>query len=821
MKNRVSGHSDPDAQKIRDKLVIVEALIFILPFLVLIYIIHQGNFSFDLSHIVMFSVALALILAGMLIIRQIFDRISLLAASVKQASGGDAAPPEIRKDIAELHDISVSFNRLFQKLEETTDELSQRAFELLTIREWTDLAGKCLNMDDLLDLLLEKAAAVTGARIGSVLVYEPELSRFRVAAVKGHEELKQGSVVSADSAILRPVFAEGRPLLVENIETDPRTLKVNQPRYGPPSFLSMPILMGNSACAVLNLADKKNGKPFHDRDEQVLSILQREAGFALENALLHQKVKDHLHEIMEDRARLEQEIEDRRKAERDLTESEKKYRLLVENSHDIIYATDLRGLFTYVNPVAERVIGSPRSELIGKHFNAFADPGYHKRLDAFYRKQLRENIPNTYFEFPITVRGGTTRWIGQNVQLLMDNEKPSGFQAAARDVTERRRAEEELRKSLARLAEAQRVAHLGSWEWDPQTRDMLWSDEMYRICGCTPDTFDGTYEAFLDRIHPGDKAAVDAAVRRTLAEGIRTEIEYRLVLRDGTIRDVLQRMERLSEDGEKKVRLMSTLQDVTLQNEAARELQKARDLLTQTEKLVSIGRLSAGVSHEILNPVNVISVALQMLLKDKTLTPEAKAELTVCLEQIKRIVAIAENLKHLSRMPAHKTLQSNPASVIDHILSLTASQLRIEGIETEVRHPPDLPEIPMDREKIEQVILNLITNAIDALEGKEKKVLRISTGTATSENGENVVRITVADSGTGIRPENMPSLFDPFFTTKDPGKGTGLGLFISYGIVHDHRGRIRAENNEWGGASFVIELPVNPDARQNSSNERG
>lgn len=821
MKAFLSGHSDEETRKIRDKLVIVEALIFLLPFLVLSYIFYYGRFSFELSHLLMLSVMVVLVLTGLIIVRQIFDKISCVAVSMKKAATGDAAPMDVKKDVAELHDISVSFNHLIQRLEETTEELSQRAFELFTIRELTDIAGKSLNMDELLENLLAKSMSVTGAQIASVLIHEPEFNRFRVAAVKGHGKLEKGSCIGVDETVAGLILREGKPLLVEDIEKDPRILKENHPRYGAPSFLSMPLLTGNTVSAVLNLANKKTGRTFSDHDEHVLSIMHGEIGFALENATLHLKVKEQLKKIQEDNARLEREMDERRRTQNDLIESEKKYRLLVENSNDIIYATDLKGTFIYANPVAERILGFPRSELIGRHFHSIADPDYHERMEAFYKKQFRETIPNTYFEFPITVQGGATRWIGQNVQLLIDNQKPVGFQAVARDVTDRRRAEEDLRRSLINLAEAQRIAHMGSWEWDPQTHESLWSDEMIRICGWTRETFDRTYEAFLDLIHPEDRENVKEALHKTLAEETKTEIAYRLVRRDGSVREVLQRAEVLSEDAGKNRRLMSTLQDMTLQNQAERELQKTRDLLMQSEKLVSIGRLSAGVAHEILNPLNVISVELQLLLKTEALSPEVKSELTVCMEQVKRIVVIAEGLKQLSRLPVQKTTKHDLGRVIDHILSLSSSQLKIEGIETDVLHSPDLPAVSMDREKIEQVILNLITNAIDAMEGKEKKVLRISTRKETLIGEEDGVRVVIADSGTGIPAKDMPVLFDPFFTTKEPGKGTGLGLFISYGIIHEHRGRIWAENNEWGGASFFIELPAAPDARENDSEERG
>jgi C4-dicarboxylate-specific signal transduction histidine kinase len=110
----------------------------------------------------------------------------------------------------------------------------------------------------------------------------------------------------------------------------------------------------------------------------------------------------------------------------------------------------------------------------------------------------------------------------------------------------------------------------------------------------------------------------------------------------------------------------------------------------------------------------------------------------------------------------------------------------------------------MDQKKIEQVILNLIANARGAMEGRESKILRIATGWESN----NAIRITVADTGRGIATEHLSKLFNPFFTTKAQGKGTGLGLSISYGIIKDHGGRIWAENNSWGGASFYISLPV-------------
>jgi C4-dicarboxylate-specific signal transduction histidine kinase len=183
--------------------------------------------------------------------------------------------------------------------------------------------------------------------------------------------------------------------------------------------------------------------------------------------------------------------------------------------------------------------------------------------------------------------------------------------------------------------------------------------------------------------------------------------------------------------------------------------------------------------------------------------------------QIDRIVAIAEELKQFASNPEKKMELTNINSVIEHILNIHKSRLRIDEIKTEVHYQDELPEMFMDERKMEQVILNLISNASAAMTGHENKVLRI-----TTDWGENhdQARIIFSDTGSGIQDECMSKIFEPFFTTKGQGRGTGLGLYISRDIIHAHGGKIWAQNNESGGASFYISLPLkrNRDRNHNS-----
>ena len=308
---------------LRYKLLIIEALIFVLPILIFSYFFYKNNFFLELSQILVFALTLTLILAGLLLLRQIFDRFLVVATVMKRAKDGDRSLIDIQKDTAELDDIMVSFNNLMKEFEETTEELRNRVFELFAIKELTEIASKSLDINYLLNVLLEKAMAISKAQIGSVFMVESEKDCLRIVTSKGLEQgPKNGSYININESLARHVVTSGRPLLVENIETDPRTRKANDPKYGSPSFLSMPIFVREELISVLNLSHKENKKAFDSNDERILSIIIGEIGFALENANLHSKVEGYLKELQQRTTdlsnandRLQQEIDERKRAE--------------------------------------------------------------------------------------------------------------------------------------------------------------------------------------------------------------------------------------------------------------------------------------------------------------------------------------------------------------------------------------------------------------------------------------------------------------------------------------------------------------------------
>ena len=237
--------------------------------------------------------------------------------------------------------------------------------------------------------------------------------------------------------------------------------------------------------------------------------------------------------------------------------------------------------------------------------------------------------------------------------------------------------------------------------------------------------------------------------------------------------------------------------------EALEELTKAQQSLVQAEKLSSVGLLVSGVAHELNNPLAGIR-SLSRLVMRRELDETLKKELEMIHEEAERSTRIVQNLLSFARR--HEEAKSNISlnAAVEATLELRRYELRVNNVDLEVQLEPTLPETIADIHEIQQVVLNFVVNAEQAmLEANGGGKLLVKT-----EQVGSMVRVAVSDNGPGISKENLGKLFDPFFTTKDVGKGTGLGLSICYGIIQKHAGRIWAESEPPNGATFIVELPI-------------
>jgi PAS domain S-box-containing protein len=780
---------------------------------------------------------IALVLGGLLVVRQIFDKVARISESLEKAMSEEGPMTDVHHDIAELHSISSTFKNLVRKLDQTTDELRQKHSQLLTIQDILEITRAEKDFDRILGLLLDKSMFITGAQTGSVLrlegasipqrklallqsgresqVYNEKLYKLRVVAEKGHKEpLEKDAVIDWEDYVAKDAVTEGKTLLVENIEQDERTRKANDPAYGTPSFLSLPIFVENRLVAVVNLSNKREGRIFDSGDQRMLSIMLGEVGFALENALTRANLDTQFQKIKKHNVELEKEIEARERVERALRESERKYRELLEFLPISVFEVDAKGMLNTINRTCFETFGFTQED-IEKGLNAedlFAPDDGHKVENHLTGIQEGRKIENV--EFTMIRKDGSPLPVLMSAAPVTRLNTVVGYRGALIDYTERRRAKQALEESEAKYRLlADKMTDI-VWIMDLNLRTLYVSPSIEKLFGFTPE--ERMRQDASEHITPESLRTVS----EKLAEEFRLEaqggadldrtvtLEVEHYHKDGSTRWVENIISGIRNDQGVLTGLHGVSRDITERKRAQRDFQESWDQLVRAEKLAAVGQLSAGVAHEILNPLNIIGMELQIMQSMENLSADAEEELNICVSQVKRIAATAESLKQVTRVSDKKISIEDINDVIAGVLHLYVTPFTIDMIDTEVSYRNDLPKIAMDRGKIEQVMMNLISNATLALEGKTDKRLKISTGLERTADGRDQLLIVVADNGRGIQGEDLNNIFDPFFTTRAQKKGPGLGLSISYGIVKDHGGVIRVENNDWGGATFYISLPL-------------
>jgi two-component system NtrC family sensor kinase len=234
----------------------------------------------------------------------------------------------------------------------------------------------------------------------------------------------------------------------------------------------------------------------------------------------------------------------------------------------------------------------------------------------------------------------------------------------------------------------------------------------------------------------------------------------------------------------------------------------AENQVLQSEKQASVGRLAAGVAHEINNPLTGVLTYTHMLLRRKDLPDDIRADLEVIVDSTERVRSIVKGLLEFSRQTKLTPEPTQVNHLISSAISLVENQALVKGVSIKFNPGENLPMVVLDRGQFQSVLLNMIINALDATEPGDTITLYTATGFSASDSGRKGVEITIADTGSGIPPDNLDKLFDPFFTTKEVGKGTGLGLSVSLGIVQRHGGTIRVQSEVGKGTRFFVWLPI-------------
>jgi two-component system NtrC family sensor kinase len=252
--------------------------------------------------------------------------------------------------------------------------------------------------------------------------------------------------------------------------------------------------------------------------------------------------------------------------------------------------------------------------------------------------------------------------------------------------------------------------------------------------------------------------------------------------------------------------LQSTFMDMVAA--MGRRRAAAESQILQSEKQASIGRLAAGVAHEINNPLTGVLSYTHMLLRRKDLADDIRSDLEVIVDSTERVRTIVKGLLEFSRQTKLTPEPTDVNNLIRSTIALMENQALVKGVSIRFNPGENLPKVTLDRGQFQSVLLNMIINALDATEAGDSITVYTAAGLSASESGHKGVEITIADTGAGIPPENLDKLFDPFFSTKEVGKGTGLGLSVSLGIVERHGGTIRVQSELGKGTRFFIWLPA-------------
>jgi PAS domain S-box-containing protein len=372
---------------------------------------------------------------------------------------------------------------------------------------------------------------------------------------------------------------------------------------------------------------------------------------------------------------------------------------------------------------------------------------------------------------------------------------------------ERSQAEAALRRSETLITEGQRLSLTGSFLWKVDTDERIFSEELQRIFEFEPNVV-VTAEILAERVHPDDLPLLAEKITQVQSGGDNPEYEIRLRMPDGRIKFVRVFGRTIPrEDG--RVECIGAVQDVTLRRRAEEARDKVRSELAHVSRVVSLGALTASIAHEVNQPLASIitngETGLRWLARPEPDLEKVQRLTKRIVDDARRAAEIIDRIRTMASRGATKQSVVTLSEIVAESTTFLQHEFQARGVSISLDLAPGLPKVFGNRTQLQQVIVNLAMNAVQAL--TKSDIASKSIAIRTQQFDAETVCCIVEDSGPGIDAEHLPHLFDSFFTTKETG--VGLGLPIVQSIIEAHNGRIRADNNSaLGGARFIFDLPV-------------
>ena len=507
------------------------------------------------------------------------------------------------------------------------------------------------------------------------------------------------------------------------------------------------------------------------------------------------------------------DITGRKRAEAAQQQSDAEFRAMFEvASIGMAQAEPHTGQMVRVNQKMCAITGYSAQEMLQLRVPDLTHPEDRQRDGELFQRVVRGEIPDYRLEKRYVRKDGAIAWVNVNMTLIRDAAgQPLRTMATIEDITERKRTEELLRESLMFRREAEKIGRIGAWKVSPKTDYLYWTEGVYAILEAPLDYKPGLAEGL--KFYDAESIPVlREALIRALADGTPFVVETGITTTTGKhLWTEVRGLGRLGDDEQAFV--MGTLQDITERKELETQLRQA-------QKLEAVGQLAGGVAHDFNNILAAIMMHLGLLHLNTNLDEETRHALKELDSQARRAAELTRQLLMFSR---RSVLAVKPLDLNEVVANLLKMLQRLIGEQIDVRFDGKsaLPSVEADEGMLEQVLMNLVVNARDAMPKGGK--LTISTTLADvdiahaaanpNRRAGRFVCLSVSDTGCGMDSAMLKRIFEPFFTTKQAGKGTGLGLATVHGIVAQHKGWVEVDSGVNVGSTFRVYLPAAAQAR--------
>jgi two-component system, LuxR family, sensor kinase FixL len=494
-------------------------------------------------------------------------------------------------------------------------------------------------------------------------------------------------------------------------------------------------------------------------------------------------------------------------SEASLYESEERFRITADAAPVLIWMSGPDKLCTFFNKGWLDFTGRTMEQELGNGWSEGVHADDLQKCLETYVSAFDARKPFA-MQYRLRHRDGQYRWVSDhgvpryNVQGTF-----TGYIGACLDLTELLKREEELHQFEERVTLAADVARFGLWEMDLSTQTMWMSDSARSLFQFGPGTVI-THKVFQERVHPEDRAFREAAVKQAMEKQGGYEIEYRATLSDGTVRWIAGRSRCVKDASGNFSRLIGVCADVTARKVAEEEERRRREEMSRLSRITLLGEMTASIAHEVNQPLSGI---MSNASAGQRFIDRGDADISMLREILVDIAAdgrrahdVIRNVRNTMKKGATVREPIDLNFVVMKVARTLQPDMARNFCELETSLAKELPVIEADPVQIHQVLINLVSNALDAMRDTPAPLRKVQV--ATERNGDASIRVSVRDYGTGIRDGVREQLFEQFFTTKE--EGLGMGLTIVRSIIEAHAGAIAAENVDGGGARFYFTLPV-------------